>query len=70
MPLKDGAEAAKEIREMEEADGAAGQSLPIMCLTADVGQDAHQQTMALGINRVLTKPLSQKDLVKVLEELL
>ena len=51
MPGMDGFEATRQIR-------ALNPTVPIIALTADVLEDAHNACFAAGMNYVLTKPVS------------
>jgi len=57
MPLKDGVEATKEIREME-ASGRISRRRPIIAVTAVVSSQAQAQFKAAGADDFLAKPLS------------
>lgn len=65
MPVKDGYAAAREIRRLDtpEAD------IPIMALTAHATDEYRQLAKSAGMNSYLTKPLSQKELLKSIQGL-
>ena len=59
MPVMDGLTSARQIRALPCARG----KVPIVALTADVMNDAVQQTMAAGMNAFLSKPLQKNQLI-------
>ncbi len=67
MPLMDGIEATLEIRSYER--GKSGH-IPIVALTAGSIKGEEEKCMNVGMDSFLTKPIVQKDLVKVLEKYL
>jgi len=66
MPGTDGREAIREIRRLEKA--AKVRPLPIIALTADTMPQTCEETLALGANAVLTKPVEEADLRQTLRE--
>lgn len=58
MPVMDGLAATRSIRQ----SGKDHQSLPIIALTADVMNDAHEKAMQAGVNEFLTKPIRLPEL--------
>ncbi len=65
MPIIDGREATKTIRENENAQC---KSIPIIALTADATSETQKQILALGINEYGTKPNNPKSLYEMLEK--
>ncbi len=61
MPVMDGFEAARRIRNHETQTGVSGR-VPIMALTASVLDDFKARCLAAGMNGFLTKPI-KRDLV-------
>ena len=59
MPILDGYEATRKIREFEKARGLA---IPVVALTADAQPETRAATFALGMNEFLTKPVETKTL--------
>lgn len=59
MPIMDGFEAASIIRELDE-------SIPIIALTANARREDIQNTLAVGMNEHLNKPLDIEKLYKML----
>lgn len=59
MPVMNGLEAAKAMRE-------EGCTIPIFAMTANAFADDIQRSMDAGMNEHLTKPLREKDIIKVL----
>lgn len=59
MPGKDGISAIQDIRRL-----AHGARLPILGFTASADQPTHQRVLRAGADGVLTKPVSEADLVK------
>jgi CheY-like chemotaxis protein len=62
MPVMDGFEAARRIREM----GGAYRTVPIIALTADTVSGVKEQALAAGMNDFLTKPYSPDDLYRII----
>ncbi|MEZ5594074.1 MAG: response regulator [Gammaproteobacteria bacterium] len=58
MPGKDGLTTIREIRDVE-----CHSQLPIIGFTASADRLTHQRIIAAGAQRVLTKPISEIDLV-------
>ncbi len=59
MPVKNGTEAAKEIRELPLEDA---ENIPIIALTADVTEEAKERCRNAGMNCVVSKPIDQEKL--------
>lgn len=64
MPLMDGYEATRKIREWEHGNGQAG--VPIIALTADVSPETEQLCRDTGMNDYITKPVRRETLRAVL----
>lgn len=64
MPVMDGFEASRRIRDQEEDRGVA--RVPIVALTADVIGTAAEAWRACGMDDILHKPFSLADLAEVL----
>ena len=64
MPGKTGPEVAEAFRAIE----AFGQHVPIIALTARGFEDDRRTCEEAGMDRMLTKPLSHRDLEQVLQE--
>jgi signal transduction histidine kinase/ActR/RegA family two-component response regulator len=64
MPLMDGYEATRRIREWEYGNGQAG--VPIIALTADVSLETEQLCRDTGMNDYLAKPVRRETLREVL----
>ncbi|MFD0589562.1 response regulator [Paenibacillus sp. GCM10027627] len=62
MPVMDGTDAARIIRSKPEFD-----HIPIIAVTANVVKKDHEHYMSLGMNDVVTKPLSSDQLQEVLD---
>lgn len=60
MPGIDGRQAIREIRRTEETGRRP--RLPIIALTADTMADTRDETLALGADALLTKPVEEEDL--------
>lgn len=56
MPIMDGYEATKQIRELEN-----GAEIPILALTADVQTENRSRVLAIGMNELIAKPLRITD---------
>ena len=63
MPVKDGLEAAREIRLSGRADAA---SVPIVAMTANAFYDDEERMKEAGMSGCVTKPLDAKKLVKTI----
>lgn len=66
MPYLDGLELAARVRAHEQATGAP--RLPIIGITAHIGDDERHRILAAGIDRHLPKPFTQRDLAAVIGE--
>lgn len=66
MPLKNGLEAAREIRASIHPDGS---SIPIVAMTANSFQEDVEAATAAGMNGFIPKPVDIKYLYQVLESL-
>ena len=74
MPVMDGFEAARKIRELEAVGGTSGGinrgRIAIIALTANVTGLDRQNSMEAGMDAFLTKPLDRRQLVSVIESLI
>ncbi|BAN34070.1 hypothetical protein SCD_n00221 [Sulfuricella denitrificans skB26] len=61
MPIMDGLEAARLIRELPQ-----GKSLPIIAMTAAVLQEDRDQCAAVGMVDFIAKPIDPEDMIRVL----
>lgn len=66
MPVMDGYEATKAIRELERPDS----NLPIIAMTANAFASDVQQCLDCGMNAHIAKPIDVKELVRVLHKFL
>jgi signal transduction histidine kinase/ActR/RegA family two-component response regulator len=60
MPVMDGLEAARLIREVERKNG---HRIPIVALTAHAGEAQHKQCVVDGMDGVITKPVNLQSLL-------
>ena len=67
MPIMDGLEAAKTIREMGRADSFC---IPIIALTASEAEDDQRLSKEAGMTSHLTKPIEPEMLYRTLEQLM
>lgn len=67
MPVMDGLEAARAIRERESATGSG--PVPLYALTANAMPGDRERCLSAGMDGYLTKPLRRQELDRVLEEL-
>jgi signal transduction histidine kinase/ActR/RegA family two-component response regulator len=65
MPLLDGLEATRRVRELE---AQTGEHVPIVALTARAMQEDRALCVEAGMDAYLTKPLHAEDLYRVLDE--
>jgi CheY-like chemotaxis protein len=63
MPEMDGLEATRLIRE-EETLRASGDRIPILALTAHASHAQHEECIAVGMDGILTKPISVPALLR------
>jgi len=66
MPVMDGYEATREIREREKNENNA-RPLPVIALTANASTEDREKCQACGMDEVITKPFQRKDLVECLQ---
>lgn len=64
MPVKDGHEAAREIR----ASGRADADVPVIAMTANSFQEDREEAKAAGMNSFLSKPFEPERLFTMLQE--
>ncbi len=69
MPILDGFQASKRIREWE-LQTQKKKPIPIIAITADIQMETQEHCMSVGINDHLTKPFSQKGLIQLLSKYL
>ena len=67
MPVMDGTEALKQIRDSKKG---RNQNTPIICLTADVVSGAKDRYISLGFSDYMMKPVDGADLEKMLQKYL
>ncbi len=67
MPVMDGVQATRMIREMEEAEGRA--HTPVIACTAYAMPGDRERFLALGLDGYLTKPVQLEDLRQTLDAL-
>ncbi len=70
MPVLDGLQATRLIRELEAAGpvgGHAGDRLPIVALTGNAQESDRQEALAAGMDDFVTKPFRPKGLLAVVE---
>jgi len=65
MPHRDGLSAIQAIRQQAE-----GQRIPIIGFTASADQPTHRRVLAAGSDRVLTKPISEAELISAVHHLI
>lgn len=63
MPVMDGMDALRQIREMEQISGK--HPLPVFILTADEQSETREKAKAAGASGFLTKPLSPAHILKI-----
>jgi len=65
MPVMDGYEATRQIREWEKKQGKI--TTPIIALTAHALEEEKNKCLDAGCDDFLTKPVKKKDLLKRIE---
>ena len=68
MPVMDGLEAAKRIREMTDIPGS--DTIPIIAMTADAFKDNFEESFQAGMSAHLVKPISPERLYSVMADVL
>ena len=63
MPVMDGLEASKKIRELPEGKG---KDIPIIAMTANAFVEDKEKTKEAGMNAYLTKPVNREEIIRVL----
>lgn len=63
MPVMDGLEASKKIRELPEGKG---KDIPIIAMTANAFVEDKEKTKEAGMNAHLTKPVNREEIIQVL----
>lgn len=66
MPIKDGFEATRGIREIE---GNSGTQTPIIALTAGALQSEKEACLAAGMNYFMTKPLEKQKILDLVKQI-
>ena len=69
MPVMDGIQATRQIREKEENDGL-GRHLPIVAMTAHALKGDKEKYLASGMDEYLSKPVLLNELVVVIDEMI
>jgi signal transduction histidine kinase/DNA-binding response OmpR family regulator len=67
MPVMDGFQATKVIRDWETAQGHADNPVPIIALTGHALKNDRQECLDAGMSHYLTKPVKQTELLETLE---
>jgi CheY-like chemotaxis protein len=68
MPVMDGYEAAKQIRELE-ADSGKQERIPIIALTAHALESYRERSYSSGMDGCLTKPINPRNLYQLVHQL-
>ena len=69
MPVMDGLESTKKIRELESSDPSKAPT-PIIAMTANNEQSDHENYLNNGMNGIITKPLEIKKVVSQIREII
>jgi CheY-like chemotaxis protein len=67
MPVMDGLEATKQIRNLKREDA---KKIPIIALTADAFDTDMKKTLKVGMSAHLSKPINTKELLSTLSSLI
>ena len=70
MPLLDGFDATRLIREQEAAQGAGCRRLPIIALTANAMKGDRERCLEAGMDAYASKPINPAELLGTIERLL
>ena len=62
MPVMDGLEATRRIRELEQKVGGAAPHMPIIAMTAYDEQEVGKSMQEAGFDGLITKPINTKEL--------
>jgi CheY-like chemotaxis protein len=68
MPVMDGYETTRQIREGEKNAGSKRRRIPIIALTAHAMQGDREECIAAGMDDYLTKPFTREQLMSVLKK--
>jgi signal transduction histidine kinase len=64
MPLMDGIDACKKIRELENSSDSM-KKIPIIAMTANTSEDERKKYRKAGMDGYISKPFKQKELVEI-----
>ena len=64
MPIMDGYEATRQIRELEQTE----QPIPIIALTANAQDSDREQCLSVGMNDFISKPFSKTQILRTVEK--
>jgi len=67
MPVLDGYQATALIRRMEAESGSEGYHIPIIALTADATNDAHESCLKSGMDDYMSKPVIVQQFLEMLK---
>lgn len=70
MPVLDGYEATKTIREIEYSIGGDAKKIPIIALTANVMDGIIEKCLSSGMNDYISKPISSDSLIGMIKKYL
>ncbi len=68
MPIMDGIEATKKIRQLEKQSGNGKKHTPIIALTAHALAEQRQHLLMSGLDDYLSKPATEQQLLRALEK--
>jgi CheY-like chemotaxis protein len=63
MPVMDGYEASKKIRQIESGNDNHDSRIPIIALTADLTETVRERCKEVGIDEVIAKPVNAQELL-------
>ena len=67
MPVMDGYQAARAIRQMSDQEKA---KIPIVAVTANAFEEDREKAMSIGMNDHISKPINMNALILVFQRLL
>lgn len=67
MPVMDGVQASKKIRELENNSNST-KKIPIIAMTANTSEDEREKYLQVGMDSYISKPFKQKELIEIFKK--